>query len=129
MQTCTDHLELRAGGTTGVTSLTSRPSQELAEVLSMGLSGNPMQTSPEHLHCIDDQQSGSWNISVFDEAAAQIQGTSDNRITSALNDVRAPSLLHLLKSSVEDENAPLRCYVHQPVFEENTQTHCLCAGF
>lgn len=65
-------------------------SSELCEVFSVNLSENA-QGCPEHLHC-EEQPSGSWNLSAFDEAAAQMQGSEKSpHLTSALNDVRPPS--------------------------------------
>ena len=70
-------------------------SSELCDVFSE----NP-QGGPEHLHC-EEQPSGSWNLSAFDEAAAQMQGAEKSlHLTSALNDVRLamPSCLSVFST-------------------------------
>lgn len=86
-----------------------RVSQELGEVLSVNLSENQTH-GPEHLYC-EEQQSGSWNLSAFDEAAAQMQGSETSpHLTSALNDVRILSVHRCCSSTLP--TASSGCFLH-----------------
>jgi hypothetical protein len=86
-----DHLEVRAGGTTG--GLASRASSHECEMLSASFSerGVSGTQSPQHLNC-EEQNTGSWDQARYDQAAAEMQG-DDHHLPSALNDVRTLSTL------------------------------------